>query len=166
MAATAPEQKLAVGNRARLAVVRLLNAICELVDEIAYRPAFVALTKRLPWFWCCQLAHLSINLDDRWQTGYWRGQKAPPAPDGPCDACGRRAGWLEIGGHYEGLEDCPPDEDEYLSAHPVTLCGWCHLDINSSGPPRNAADLDRLLRDAASRSIGWRWRWHPGWISW
>jgi hypothetical protein len=146
----------------RLAIVRLLNTICERVDDIAYRPAFVKVTQRLPWFWCCQLAHFSMKLDDRWGTGFWKGTKAPPAPDGPCDACGRRAGWLEIGGYYEGLEDYDPGDDEYLAAHPVTLCGWCHLDIDSAGPPRNDAELQRLLADARSRSVEWRWRWHTG----
>lgn len=145
----------------QLTLIRSLNMACQAVDEVAYRPAVVMLTKRLPWFWSCQLAHLSMKLDDHWQTGYWGSPNAPPAPDGPCDACGRRAGWLEIGGHYEGLEDDPVGEEvEYLTAHPVTLCSWCHLRIDT--PPENAADLEHLLRDARSRSISWRWRWHPG----
>lgn len=151
--------ELAVSSRrTKLTVIRALNAACQLVDEIAYQPIVVKVTRRLPWFWCCQLSHLSMKLDDRWQIGFWKGRKAPPAPDGPCDACRRRAGWLEIGGHYEGLKDRPTDDDEYLSTHPVTLCGWCHLDIDAGGPPRNADDLEALLREAASRSIGWRWR--------
>lgn len=160
----AQEQKLAVRSRdTKRSVVRLLNAACGVVDDIAYRPLVVNLTKRLPWFWCCHLTKLSMALDDRWRTEYWKSPNAPPAPDGPCDACGRRAGWLEVGGP-DGPDEVTSSESEvdYLSTHPVTLCGWCHLDIDRSGSPRNAADLERLLSDAGARSIGWRWRWHPG----
>jgi hypothetical protein len=143
----------------KLAIVRTLNGLCQLIDDVAYRPAVVKLMIRMPRYWCCQLSHLSMKLDDRWQTGFWQPPNAPPAPNGPCDACGRRAGWLEVGGHYEGLED-DSAEEEYLVAHPVTLCSWCHLRIDT--PPENAEDLDRLLQDARSRSISWQWRWHPG----
>jgi hypothetical protein len=143
-------------------IVRGLNAACQVVDDVAYRPAVVKLTRRLPWFWCCQLSHLSMKLDDRWQTGFWQPPDAPPAPDGPCDACGRRAGWLEVGGHYEGLDDDDVTDADYLTTHPVTLCAWCHLDIDANALPQNAQDLRLLLQNAGSRSVEWRWKWHPG----
>jgi len=150
----------------KLAFIGALYRTCGLIDDVAYRPAVVKLTRRLPWFWCCQLSHLSMTLDDRWQTGFWQGPNTPPAPDGPCDACGRRAAWLEVGGHYEGIDEDEDDVDadpvDYLRSHPASLCGWCHLNVDPRSPPLTAEDLDRLLRDAGSRSIGWRWRWHPG----
>jgi hypothetical protein len=147
----------------KLTIIRTLYGACRLIDEVAYRPAVVKLTRCLPWFWCCQLAHLSIKLDERWQMGYWDASDAPPKPDRLCDACQRRAAWLEAGGHYDGIDgDGDDSKRDYMKSHPVNLCGWCHLDVDFDAPPQNAEELKLLLEDAASRSIEWRWRWHPG----
>jgi hypothetical protein len=134
-------------RRIKLGLVRGLNQACLWVDEVAYRPAVVKLTSPLPRWWNCQLAHASMGLDDRWGTGYWDSDEAPPAPGGPCDACGRRAAWLVVGGG-EG--------DEYLDRHPVELCGWCRLEFSS--PPENQEELERLLTSARERSVSWHWR--------
>lgn len=80
---------------AKRLVVRALNGLCAGVDAVAYRPAVVRLGRRLPRWWNCQLAKLSIRLDDRWQTGYWNGDI--PRPVGPCEACGRKAALWVIG---------------------------------------------------------------------
>ena len=151
-------------NAARLALVRALNTGCALVDDVAYRPAVVNLTAVLPWFWCCHLARLSMALDKRWQTGYWEGPDAPPVPNGPCEACGRRAAWLVMGGAYlDEPERFDADEKpDYLDTHPVILCSWCKPHSDPSRPPQNADDVRGLLDDARARSIAWRWRWHPG----
>jgi hypothetical protein len=135
-------------RRIQLGVVRGLNRACLWVDEVAYRPAVVRLASRLPRWWNCQLAHLSMKLDDRWGTGYWDSDDAPPVPGGPCAACGRRAAWLVIGGDDEG--------DDYLGRHPVELCGWCRLEFSS--PPENEEELERVLASARERSVSWRWR--------
>ncbi|MDX6622237.1 MAG: hypothetical protein QOE75_169 [Solirubrobacterales bacterium] len=145
-----------------LFVVRTVNQACDLVDSVAYRPAIVRLTRRLPFFWHCQLARASIALDERWGTGYWDSEGHPPVPEGLCDACGRRAAWLVVGGSWS--EDELDDGDEayepdFLDEHPVNLCSWCQLDIVSN--PRTHAELDAVLTDAAERSFAWRWRWRP-----
>lgn len=142
-------------------MVRGLNRVCDLVDAIAYRPAMVRLTRRLPFFWHCQLARASIALDERWGTGYWDSDSAPPVPEGLCDACGRRAAWLVIGGSWvdEGVDDPDEDDRDFLDDHPVHLCGWCTPGF--SGRPSNQAELDAILADAGEQSIGWRWRWRP-----
>jgi len=142
---------------AKRLIVRGLNRACELVDYLAYRPAIVKLTKWLPGWWHCQLSHLSMSLDARWKTGYWDSSLAPPPPEGICDACGRRAGWLVVGGIDSEDED--QDARDYLDEHPVHLCGWCQLDVSQR--PRSRSELDRILREAAARSISWRWRWRP-----
>jgi hypothetical protein len=136
-----------------------LNRACDLVDAIAYRPAVVRLTRRLPFFWHCQLARASITLDERWGTGYWDSDSAPPVPEGLCDACGRRAAWLVVGGssdeeEFGDGEDA--DDRDFLDEHPVNLCGWCRLE--SLSRPSNQAELDAILAEAGERSIGWRWR--------
>lgn len=147
-------------RRAQLSVVRGLNRACLWVDEVAYRPAVVKLTAPLPRWWNCQLAHASMRLDDRWGTGYWDSDAAPPAPEGSCDACGRRAAWLVVGGpEGEGESEGDGsglDETDYLRRHPVRLCGWCRLEFSS--PPETKAELDRVLALAGERSVSWRWR--------
>jgi hypothetical protein len=132
-------------------VVNALNRACTLIDAVTYRPFIVKLTERLPRWWGCQLAHLSMRLDDRWGTGYWASDDAPAAPEGLCDACRRRPAWLVIGGveHEAG-------EASYLERHPVQLCGWCRLEISS--PPQSEQELNRILADARARSVSWRWR--------
>jgi hypothetical protein len=148
----------------RLAVVRGLDTACGLIDDVAYRPAVVKLTAALPWFWCCHLARLSQKLDERWQTGYWDGPDAPPVPNGPCEACGRRASWLVMGGLY--LEEPeifePGEEPDFMDTRPAYLCSWCKPDGDPSNRPRDAEELRRLLDDAGNRSIAWRWRWRVG----
>jgi hypothetical protein len=139
----------------RLAIVRSLNGLCLLVDTILYRPAVVLLGKRLPRWWNCGLAKLSVRLDERWGLGYWKGL----VPGPPCEACGRRASTVHVGGW--ALEpDYEPDADDdhyYLARHRVHLCQWCFLD------PRtrigNEADLEAALQAAAARSVSWRWSW-------
>jgi hypothetical protein len=97
-----------------------------------------------------------MRLDDRWGTEYWKSDAAPPAPDGPCDACGRRAAWLTIGGTYTDEEIVKGSDDDYLDRHPVQLCGWCKLEFSS--PPENRVELDRILALAREQSVSWRWR--------
>jgi hypothetical protein len=139
--------------RFKLAIVRALNGACTAIDAVAYRPAVVKLTLRLPSWWQCQLAHLSMALDDRWRTGYWKSENAPAAPDGPCDACGRRAAWLLVGGWGEDEVD---SAESYLADHTVKLCGWCRLDHDSR--PANKDELLLALADARARSVSMRWR--------
>jgi hypothetical protein len=69
-----------VGVPWKLRLVRALNTACRAVDDVAYRPAVVRLTMPLPRWWNCELAHLSMRLDDHWGTGYWKGDIAPAAP--------------------------------------------------------------------------------------
>ncbi|HYG96424.1 MAG TPA: hypothetical protein VD741_04875 [Solirubrobacterales bacterium] len=143
----------------QLRIVRALNQACVWVDEVAYRPAVVKLTRPLPRWWSCQLARASMKLDDRWGTGYWDSDEAPAVPGGPCDACGRRAAWLVYGGSYDGVEDEEPgelDDGDYLDRHEVQLCGWCRLEFSS--PPESKEELDRLLALSRERSVSWRWR--------
>jgi hypothetical protein len=138
-----------------LAVVRALDAGCSAIDDIAYRPAVVKLTRRLPWFWCCQLGRLAVRLDDRWGTGVW---DLGGAPDGLCEACHRRAAWLEMGGYADDSDG--DDSEDYLATHRVLLCSWCKPSIDRPVP--DAKELHDVLTDAASRSIAWSWRWRPG----
>lgn len=143
----------------QLGIVRALNRMCLAVDEVLYRPAVVKLTQRLPRWWNCGLAHVSMKLDDRWGTGYWDSDAAPAAPNGPCDACGRRASWLVVGGvNAEDGAGGPAGEQQgdYLAGHQVQLCGWCRLD--TSTPPADRAALDRILAEARARSVSWSWR--------
>lgn len=135
-------------------IISLLNRSCTWVDAVAYRPAVVRLALPLPRWWSCQLARLSMRLDDRWGTAYWEGGEAPAAPQGLCEACGRRAAWLVVGGTDE-------DGDEpagyFLASRPVHLCGWCRLD--GDRPIEKEDDLCSALAAARARSIAWRWRW-------
>jgi hypothetical protein len=161
--ANGAESSVSARKSRRLWLVRALNVACTTVDGLLYRPVIVRLTEWLPRWWCCELARLSMALDDRWQTGYWRSESAPPAPIGRCDACNRRAAWLVRGGREDDDIDSsdaqeldePTYDDDYLRDHPVHLCGWCRLTFSS--PPRNQAELDQLLADARRRSVSWRW---------
>lgn len=144
---TSPESDV-VGWQLR--VVIALGWACTLIDWLAYRPAVVKLGTYVPRWWCCDLARLSMRLDDRWATGYWESPNAPPAPLSPCDACGRRGGWLVVGGSDEGK--CSHD---YLAQHPVVLCGWCRPEFPEA--PRTRDDVTRSLREAGERSISWAW---------
>lgn len=135
-------------------IVRALNTACTWVDDVVYRPAVVRLTLPLPRWWSCQLAKLSMRLDDRWGTAYWESDEAPAAPQGLCEACARRAAWLVIGGTDE--EDDEPAE-YFLASRPVHLCGWCRFDGDRAIESED--DLARALSEARTRSIAWRWRW-------
>ncbi len=135
-------------------IVRLLNTACTCVDDVAYRPAVVRLTLPLPRWWTCQLARLSMRLDDRWGMGYWEGDAAPAAPVGTCEACGRRAAWLVVGGPAEDDEE---PRGDFLGGRPIHLCSWCRLDHGQ--PLQNESDVRRELARARARSIAWRWRW-------
>jgi hypothetical protein len=81
-------------GRVRRALVRALAVTDAAIDEVLYRPAVVKAFARLSRWWNCDLARLSMRLDDRWGTGYW--DEAGIAPGAPCDARGRRAAilWL------------------------------------------------------------------------
>jgi hypothetical protein len=118
---------------ARRAIVCGLNETCALIDEIAYRPAVIRLTERLPFWWSCGLGRLSARLDTRWGTDIWGDWAGPEAK---CAACRRRAAWLVVG---EG-------ENE------VALCGWCRLDSDPELP------MEERLARARERSVGWHWR--------
>jgi hypothetical protein len=137
----------------------MLNTTCVWVDDIAYRPAVLKLTRALPTWWHCQLAHLSMRLDDRWGTGYWDSEGAPAAPDGLCEACGRRAAYFVVGGSEEHPGEAPVDGLDYLDANEVQICGWCQPVFPE--PPRTKEGVERALVEAGERSIAWRWRWRP-----
>ena len=141
-------------SRLKLAIVRILNWLCTVIDGLAYRPAVVKLSERLPRFWMCQAAHASMALDRRWRTGFWPSSDAPAVPGDPCDACGRRAALFTLGGWGEKAET--DIERPYLADHVLQLCGWCRLDEDAR--PADRAELDRTLATARSRSVAWRWR--------
>jgi hypothetical protein len=120
-------------------LVRALAEADAAIDEVLYRPAIVKAFGWLPRWWLCDLAKLSVWLDDRWDTQHWGNEGAPGAP---CTACGRRASWLEISGLHA---DDPP----------IGLCGWCDV----AGPIKTEDDLQRELGAARDASVSWRWRW-------
>jgi hypothetical protein len=137
-------------------VVGALNSACTAVDAVAYRPAVVRLSLPLPRWWSCQLARLSMRLNDRWGIGYWSSDIAPAAPEGLCDACHRRAAWLVVGGRDEDDDGDDRGAASFLTEHPVHLCGWCRIDRDA--PIETAADLDRALARARQKSVAWTWR--------
>ena len=140
-------------------LVRALNSADAAVDDFAYRPAVVRMTLPLPRWWRCELAQLSIWLDERWHLGLWdTGDGLTVAPRGMCDICHRRPANLEVGGSWEDLG--VEDDGSYMQAHPLQVCSWCQL-----GPAAQIENDDQLaaaIADARKRSISWRWRWHPG----
>ncbi len=145
----------------RFIIVRGLNACCNAVDLVAYRPFAVKAIEWSPVFWRCQLANLSIKLDNKWKTAYWDSE-IPETPLDLCDACQRRASWLCVGGtdKDEDLEwDFDGDDADYLyfSKHPVNLCSYCELNDEGS-PPQNSTELKQLLNEARFRSVSWRWK--------
>jgi hypothetical protein len=149
-------------------VVWALATADELVDEVLYRPAIVRAFRWLPRWWRCDLARLSMALDDRWRLRWWRDEGGAE-PGGVCEACGRRAAWLEFGGPWaEGDED---DEDEddacpgggerrvsWLDDHTVHVCGWCTG--AGDGALFTEEEVRRNLAQAGAASVAWRWR--PG----
>jgi hypothetical protein len=128
------------------------------VDAVLYRPVIVKAFVKLPRWWQCDLARLSILLDDRWQTGYW-GEWI--VPGGPCDVCGRRAAIHVYGGHdaddAASLDEDRnrPDGASVLDDREVHTCGWCHL----RGEIWTEEDLSRAMDEARADSVAWRWRW-------
>ena len=133
------------------AVVRLLAKIDEAVDEVLYRPAVVKVFQWAPRWWLCDLAKLSMALDDHWNVGYW--EDAGIVPGAPCEACGRRASIHVVGG-WDGEER--GEGGAFLDDRPVYLCGWCQIrgDISSH------EHLQAALTEARACSVAWRWRWH------
>ncbi len=130
------------------AIVISLAKADELIDELVYRPAVVRMFLWLPRWWLCDVAKLSIALDHRWRVGYWD----LIVPNGPCEACGRRAAIHIYGGD---ADDADADIQDFLADRPVRTCGWCQL----QGPITDQAQLDEALSAARSRSVSWRWRW-------
>jgi len=134
-------------------LVVLLSKLDEGLDEVLYRPAVVKAFRWLPRWWMCDLAQLSQYLDDRWKTGYWKDHWL--VPRGRCEACGRRAAWLMIGGTDDlDVEHLTAEELEVLG-RPVYLCGWCQV----RGFTENEEQLQAAMQEAAAESIAWRWRW-------
>jgi hypothetical protein len=135
-------------------VVSGLDTACQLVDEVAYRPAVVRLTLPLPRWWRCELAKLSAWLDRRWGLEYWGSEREPRtlAPAGLCDVCHRRPASLEAGGSWADLE--VEDEGDYMESHPLRLCFWCKL---PASPIENDAQLEAAVALTRSESISWRW---------
>jgi hypothetical protein len=129
------------------AIVVALAKADELIDELVYRPAVVRTFVWLPRWWLCDLAKLSIALDDRWRVGYWDAI----VPNGPCEACGRRAAIHVYGGNSDNGE---ADTAHFLAHRAVHTCGWCQLE----GPITDQAQLGEALDAARSRSVSWRWR--------
>jgi hypothetical protein len=133
----------------RWQVVQTLGTVDGWLDQLLYRPAVVKLFTWLPRWWLCDLARLSIALDDRWGLGYW--DAAGIAPGGACQACGRRAAIHVFGGLDPDDEPLPDDPVWFLDTHPVHLCGWCSL----PSPIQDQAELDAMLKQARARSVTW-----------
>jgi hypothetical protein len=81
----------------------------EVIDEVLYRPAVVKAFAWLPRWWLCELAKVSMALDDCWGVGYW--DEAGIAPGGPCEACGRRASIHVVGGLCDDEDPSDGDDD-------------------------------------------------------
>ena len=143
------------------AIVAGLEKLDEAIDEIAYRPTVVKAFMWVPRWWQCDLARLSVRLEERWDTGFWDWDWI--VPGATCEACGRRASIHLYGGPIDDEpDDYEADDTEediwagsVLSDRAIHLCGWCHL----QGPILTEEDLARELRAARADSIAWRWRW-------
>jgi len=122
----------------------------ELLDGVLYRPAVVKAFRWMPRWWLCDLAKLSMALDDRWDVGYW--EQAGIAPGEACDACGRRASIHVVGGVDD---DVPVEFPSFLDDRPVFVCGWCQL----RGVISSQEELEAALAEARQDSVSWRWRW-------
>ena len=137
----------------RRTVVRSLEAADRAVDWFAYRPAIVRLFMFLPRWWNCELARLSIHLDERWKTEYWTEDYGWPGP--LCEACGRRTAWAYVG----GLEDDDEPLGFYLDNRRIDLCLWC--DIGPTDVLNSEADVQAALSAARNESVSWRWNIPP-----
>ena len=133
-------------------LVVVLAKFDEAIDWLLYRPAVVKAFLWVPRWWQCDLAKLSVRLDDHWQIGYWGDEGRPGVP---CAVCRRRASWLEIGGRDPDIDD--PAEHFFLDDRVIPLCSWCQV----VGPINDEDDLRREFAAARDASISWRWRW-PG----
>jgi hypothetical protein len=133
-------------------VVATLAKADEIIDALAYRPAVVKAFTWLPRWWNCDLARMSIALDHRWGLGWWDEY----GPEGVCEACGRRAAWIVVGGWDEDLlGPRTADDDAFVDDRQVSLCGWCKF---PQGPfPQTEGQLQEELRRARQDSIAWRW---------
>jgi hypothetical protein len=138
------------GRKVGRGVVALLEKTDEAFDDLLYRPAVVKAFRWLPRWWQCDLARLSMKIDDRWKLGWW--DDAGIAPGEACEACHRRAAIHVVG----GLDDDEASGD-FLDDRPIYLCGWCHI----SGPLLTEEDVQRELVRARNSSVSWRWRWKP-----
>ena len=107
-------------------VVVALAKVDEAIDEVLYRPAIVKAFLWMPRWWLCDLAKLSMSLDDRWSTGYW--DQAGVAPGDACEACGRRASIHVYGGPDPEIGPL----DNFIESRPVRVCGWCHLEVRGT----------------------------------
>lgn len=137
----------------RRASIRYLEAADRAVDWFAYRPAIVRLFIFLPRWWNCDLARLSIYLDERWNTGYWTEDSGWPGP--LCEACGRRTAWAYIG----GLEDGDEPLGFYLGNRRIDLCLWC--DIGPTDVLNSERKVQAALCAARSESVSWGWNIPP-----
>lgn len=133
-------------------ILASLERACNLADWIVYRPAIISATKRFPRWWRCDLARLSVWLDERWQTGYW----ADRGPGPMCTICQRRAAWLQVGGSW--AEIGPDDGGHFMEKHELHLCFWCSRSL-PIGEITNQRELDDWIGAARRRSISWSWRW-------
>src|SRR5438477_1695384 len=61
----------------RRLVVKALEKTDEALDWVLYRPAVVKAFLWVPRWWQCDLAKLSIRLDDRWGTGVHADEGLP-----------------------------------------------------------------------------------------
>ena len=136
----------------RFRALRLLVAVLagadQALDALLYRPAVVRAFQWAPRWWLCDLAKLSMRLDDAWATGWWDADSW--VPGGPCEACGRRAA-IHV---YGGREADDEPIGDFLEGRPVHTCGWCRL----VGPMTSEADVQRELGRAGAESVSWRWR--------
>lgn len=143
-------------RRLELGVVKTLAKIDSGIDFVLYRPAVVKALSWSPVFWSCSVAKTSVALDERWGTGYWNGG---PIPEGLCEACGRRAAWLTLGGRDSDEEAQafePSDDGYYLANRSVALCGWCK--VPEDFVIHDEQELSTALSSAAARSVSWSWR--------
>jgi hypothetical protein len=129
-------------------IVAALDLACRVIDKVLYSPFVVRALRSMPWFWHCQLANVSIRLDDRWSTGHWLGA----FPDGLCEACQRRAAIFVIGSNdlEDDLEEDLEDDLEQSSSttNPIRICGYCKLAVPISSPE----DREREILAARRRS--------------
>jgi hypothetical protein len=136
----------------RRAVVVGLARLDELLDEVLYRPAIVKAFSWLPRWYYCDLAQLSIALDDRWHVGWWDEY----GPAGVCEACGRRGAYISWGGWDENFEGSRTTVDSgFMYDREVHLCAWCDMPAEF---PADEEELHAVLRRAGADSISWRWR--------